>query len=74
MFYNISTRTYTQIIDTAGKPGVTNTLAYHEQSQITTVKSGPWAFVIKKKFYNTDTQAQCYKTFFVRNLRIFVIS
>jgi hypothetical protein len=28
----------------------------------------------QKKFFNTDTLGQCYKTFFVHNLRIFLIS
>jgi len=28
----------------------------------------------RKYFYNIGPWAQCYKTFFVRNLRIFVIS
>jgi hypothetical protein len=28
----------------------------------------------RKKFYKIGPWAQCYKTFFVRNLRIFVIS
>jgi hypothetical protein len=28
----------------------------------------------KKTFYSIDTRSQCYKTFFVRDLRIFVIS
>ncbi len=28
----------------------------------------------RKKFCNIDTRGQCYKTFYVRNLRIFVIS
>ncbi len=27
-----------------------------------------------KKFYNTSTMGQCYKTFYGRNLRIFIIS
>jgi hypothetical protein len=27
-----------------------------------------------KMFYEIDTKAQCYKTFYVRNLRIYVIS
>jgi hypothetical protein len=27
-----------------------------------------------KKFYNSNTRAQCYKTFYGRNLLIFVIS
>ncbi len=27
-----------------------------------------------KKFHIIDTRAQCYKTFFVRNLQIYVIS
>ncbi len=30
--------------------------------------------VNEEKFYNIDTRAQCYKTFYVRNLRKFVIS
>jgi hypothetical protein len=28
----------------------------------------------KKKFYNNDTWSQCYKTFYIRNLLIFVLS
>jgi hypothetical protein len=28
----------------------------------------------RKKFYNIETWGECYKTFYSRNLRIFVIS
>ncbi len=41
----------------------TNTLAYFDGTSAT-----------KKKFYNIETWAQCYKTFSICNLRIFVIS
>jgi hypothetical protein len=55
---------HSQILKQAGKTGK------GKRSSLT----GLFVRDEEKKFCNIDSKDQCYKTFFVRNLRIFVIS